>query len=91
MSVSAETLEALLQAQRFQAGAWTKVIEKARAYGMFEATGSYMENGVRVHVSHSDRKPTEQYFADELFRAARAAFAEDALMGAALQSAKEQL
>lgn len=89
MTVSVETLETILKAQRFQAGAWTKVVEQARTYAMFAATGSYMENNVRRTVSHSDKANYEKMFADYLLRAARDAFFEDALVGAALQQAKD--
>jgi hypothetical protein len=88
MTTSPETLEKILQAQRFQAGAYKKVVECARQYGLMKATGSYMENGNRVTVCFSDRASMEKMFADNLTRAACDAFFEDAMVGAALQEAK---
>jgi hypothetical protein len=90
MTVSPETLEALLRAQRFQGGAWATVIEKARIYAMAEATGSYVENGNRIGISRGEKERYVQMFADNLLWAVRDAFFEDAMMGAAIQTARPE-
>lgn len=89
MTVSAETLEKILQAQRFQGGAWQKVINCARQYAMMQATGTYMEGSHRLSVGASSRKEYEEMFAKNLLTAARDAFVEDAMVGAEIQSAKD--
>lgn len=89
MTVSAETLEKILKAQRFQSGAWQKVIDSARQYAMLVSSGTYMENGNRIHIGHSERKRYENMFSENLLCAAQDAFIEDAMMGAEIQSAKE--
>lgn len=86
MPISKESLEEILQAQRFQSGAWAKVVDCSRQYAMMQATGSYMENGHRITVGFSDRGTMEKMFSDNLLRAARDAFIEDAMVGAALQT-----
>lgn len=88
MTTSKESLEAIIEAQRYQAGAWQKVVDCARTYAMMKATGSYMENGRRIIVNFSSVKDMEKMFSDNLHRAAEDAFAEDALVGAALQTVK---
>jgi hypothetical protein len=85
--ISDAVMSELLQAQKFQAGAWAKVIEKARQYAMMKSTGSYMENGNRITVSHADRERYAEMFADNLKWAACDAFLEDAMLGAAVQTA----
>jgi hypothetical protein len=90
MTVSPETLEALLQAQRYQTAAWQKVIDRARTYAMAVTTGSYIENGNRIGISHGERKRYEEMFGDNLLMAAKDAFFEDAMMGAATQNAKPE-
>jgi hypothetical protein len=89
MTVSPETLEKILQAQRFQGGAWQKVIDCGRQYAMMAATCSYMESDRRLSVGANDRKSYEDMFAKNLLTAARDAFIEDAMVGAEIQSAKE--
>ena len=88
MTTSKETLEEIIQAQIFQAGAWRKVIDCSRQYAMMAATGSYMENGNRITTRFNDRADMENMFSENLLRAARDAFIEDALVGAALQNVK---
>jgi hypothetical protein len=88
MTTSKETLEAIIKAQRYQAGAWQKVVDCARQYAMMKATGSYMENGSRHRINFSDKASMEKMFADTLLRAAEDAFVEDALVGGVLQSAE---
>lgn len=88
MTTSPETLEAIIKAQKFQAGAYAKVVELARQYALMNTTGCYMENGNTITVNFSSRKDMEKMFADNLLRACVRAFIEDALVGAELQNAK---
>jgi hypothetical protein len=88
MTTSPKTLEKILQAQHWQAGAYQKVVDCARQYALMHATGAYMENGNRVTVGFSDRERMEKMFLDNMARAARDAFLEDAMVGIALQEAK---
>lgn len=90
--VSQETLDALIKAQNFQAGAWQRVITAARKYQQMKLHGSYMDNSNSsscIHVSHGDRKNYEELFHEELMHNIASAFLEDAMMGQALQSAGE--
>ncbi len=88
VTTSKASLEAILQAQRYQAGAWQKVVDCGRKYAMMKATGSYMENGNRISLSRSDIKRYEEMFLENLARAAEDAFVEDAIVGATLQEVK---
>lgn len=54
--LDAETLETLLKAQRFQAGAWQKVIDCARQYAQMKTFGTYIEHGNVMHVAKSDQQ-----------------------------------
>ena len=85
--ISKTDLEKILQAQRFQGGAWQKVIDCSRQYALMKTTGSYMENGNKVSISFSDRERYTEMFAGNLLRAAQDAFVEDALLGAEMQNA----
>jgi hypothetical protein len=88
MTTSPKTREKILQAQHWQAGAYQKVVDCARQYALMQTTGSYLENGNRVSVCFSDRERMEKMFLDNMARAARDAFIEDAMVGVALQEAK---
>jgi hypothetical protein len=88
--INATDLEEILKVQRFQGGAYAKLIEKARQYAMMKTTGSYIENGNRITVSHGDRERYAEMFADNMRWAAVDAFVEDALVGAAMQSARTE-
>lgn len=43
--IDAKTLETILKAQRFQAGAWQKVIDCARQYAQMKTFGTYIDQG----------------------------------------------
>jgi hypothetical protein len=88
MTISKESLEAILQAQRCQIDAWQRVVDCGRQYAMLKATGSIMEDGRRLIISFTRRKAMEDMLRDNMARAAEDAFAEDAIVGAELQNIK---
>ena len=88
--INKDDLEELLKIQRYQTGGWQKVVECARQYAMMEAFGSYMESGNKINVCFSDRKRYAEMFVDNLRIAAQHAFAEDAMLGAAMHTARTE-
>ena len=85
---SEETIKKLIEAQKYQAGAWQKVIDEGRAYAQMKTFGSYVEKERVITVCFSDRKKMEEMFRDNLLRACDDAFREDALMGGMLAVSK---
>lgn len=83
----ANIVEELRKSRAMQRGAWAQVTEAARKYAQMKAHGSYMENGNCVAVCFSDRKNYTEMFKENLLRDVERAFAEDAIMGAALAAA----
>ena len=88
--LDAETLETLLKAQRFQAGAWQKVIDCARQYAQMKTFGTYVDqgHGSVMSVSKSDQQSYLDMFSTNLQRAAVDALREDAFVGEAIATAK---
>jgi hypothetical protein len=83
----AKIVEALQKNRSYQRGAWLLVTEAARKYAQMKAHGSYIDRGNSVTVCFSDRENMTKMYADEVLRAIERAYAEDALMGAALADA----
>ena len=84
-----KTLEKLIDAQKFQAGAWHKVIETARKCAMLELHSSYIDqNGVVNNLCRQDADMQLDYFKKALFYEIKSAFLEDALLGKAVAEAK---
>jgi hypothetical protein len=88
--INPDDLEELQKIQRYQAGAWQQVVDCARQYAMMEAFGSYIENGNKINVSFSDKKRYAEMFIDNLKFAAQHAFAEDAMLGSAMHTARSE-
>jgi hypothetical protein len=78
--ISIENSESLKQ-QKFQVGAWTKVVDLAKQHAMMKLHGTYMECGSLVKISGSDRASYLSRIGDNLLRASEDAFLEDALTG----------
>jgi hypothetical protein len=83
----AEIVAALQKSRSYQRGAWLLVTEAARKYAQMKAHGSYMENGNCITVCATDRENYTEMFKGNLLRAVEKAYAEDAIMGAALADA----
>lgn len=83
----ANIVEELRKSRAMQRGAWLQVVQSARKYAQMQAHGSYMENGNFHSVCFSDRKNYTEMFKENLLRDVERAFAEDAIMGAALADA----
>jgi hypothetical protein len=88
--INATDLEEIQKIQRFQAGAWQAVVDCARQYAMMEAFGSYIENGDKINVGYGDKKRYSDMYLENLKFAAQHAFAEDAMLGAAMQTARTE-
>ena len=88
MTISEDTLQQILQAQRFQSGAYKQLVENARQYAMMKTMGTYMENGKRISVGSSDRKYYEDLFLDKMKSAAENALFEDTMLGVAIQDSE---
>lgn len=74
----------LAKSRNFQKAAWQRVIDTGRQYAQMRAHGSYMENGSCISVCFSSRDDMANMFRDNLLRAVEQAYAEDAIVGAAL-------
>ena len=78
----------LTEAIKPQIGSWILVQEKARAYAQLEAHGTVINNhGSFVHVNESERKQLLKFYAEEVLRAIRIAYTEDAVVGAVIHDA----
>ena len=89
MAVNKETLEALIEAQKYQAGSWAWVIEEARKYAQLKAFGTFTDNnGHAVLVNFSNLKDYEEMFKNNLLSSVMQAYREDANMGVALATSK---
>lgn len=80
-----KVVQALQKNRSLQRSAWLKVTEAARKYAQMKAHGSYINCGNSITVS--DRENMTKMYADEVLRTIERAYAEDALMGAALADA----
>ena len=81
----AAVLEELTKQRKYQEGAWALVVSDARHWARMKAFGTYIDmNGHSVRVSHSEVASRLKYYESQLMMQIEHAFAEDALMGAAM-------
>lgn len=83
------SINSIIKAQQYQTAGWQEVILKARVYAQTKAFGTITDHhGVtRLHSSNVEAMLQAQL--EDLKDAIMRAFAEDAMVGAAISSARE--
>ena len=79
-----EDIKAIQQAQKYQAGAWARVLETAKKYGMVKLHGVTLQNGEVNHIHFSEVEIYATTLRDQLLSDIERAMLEDALMGATI-------
>lgn len=73
-------LERIAKAERYKAGAWSKVIDYARKYAMVKSFGHFInEDGHREMIPKQDVAMYEKQFVDSMCREAVIALSEDSM------------
>lgn len=91
MSDLEKLTKAVLKQQKFQSGAWAKVVDLARQYALMKLHESIKQGDIMVRVSFSDKLDQLALMNNALLKAAEDALLEDALTGIALSSAASEI
>jgi len=75
-----ELLAVFAKQKAYNEGAWSKVLEAARTYAVYKATGTYIErnsSGVEYVVHSDDRENMMRHFSSQVLFAAENALAHE--------------